>query len=148
MLSQAPLKQTSLLNKSLCAVLVFFGTSIASVLIIHFYLAMNEYSAIVSRLFALCGVVLMFSIVIYVGVNVLLLLEYRIIQNNRFREDNVEVLTRFSEEDAEEDSDSQAANMFLSGSSLNEISLAIHGKKGGYYSNLVKESLERKGINV
>jgi len=112
-----------------------------------FYNAITVHSAIINRILAFGCVVLILSGVAFVAVNFVMSIEYRAIQIQRFKNDNVQLIER-KEDKNSDDKSNKIIELFKQNKSLNEIALAVYGKKGGYYNTQIKAVLEQYGLDL
>ena len=144
-------EQITPLNRILLFIAAFLGFGIASLLLVAFYDALNEFHALINRIFAFSAVVLILSLVAYVSVNVFLTIEYRATENEIFKQSRQQLIIGKTTspqqlgndaDDIEERILELYDEMTTSNTlSMNQICLEIYGKKGGTYNDKVREVL-------
>lgn len=142
------------LNKILSTIAAVFATGVALLLLNAFQEALTQYSALIMRILALSAVILILSFVTYVSVNIYLTIEYRATQNEIFKQSQQELLSNEpTNESPELDTERRILELyddmtFHNSLSMNQIALAVYGKKGGYYNNQIREILTNNGREI
>lgn len=123
--------------------------------LLAFYDSMLSYSSAVAVSFIVALRVLLAFGVAYIGFMMYLSFEYKAIQNERFKRDNVELLpsdvtgNKRLEDDKESDILTAYSALIESGQfSLNRLALAVFGKKGGTYNAQIKQVLHANDIDI
>ena len=118
---------------------------LSSLVLLSFYDFITLYAAALSSAFLVAFRVLLFFFVAYIGLMLFLSFEHKAIQNERFKNDNVQLLPRVpasAVDDKELDILRAYSQLVESGEfSLNRLSLAVFGKKGGSYNAQIKQVL-------
>lgn len=143
--------ELSPLNRILLFIAAFLGFGAASLLLIAFYEALNEFHALIGRIFAFSAVVLILSVVAYISVNVFLSIEYRATENEIFKQTQQQFLLgnktpSSTQENDPPDTEQQILELYdemiaSHSLSMNQICLEVYGKKGGTYNDKVREVL-------
>jgi hypothetical protein len=124
-------------------------------LLVAFYDFITLYASALSSAFLVAFRVLLCFFVAYIGFMLFLSFEYKAIQNERFKRDNVELLqgnvtsNKRLGDDKEMEILSAYSELMESGAfSLNRLALAVYGKKGGVYNSQLREVLQAHDIDV
>lgn len=131
----------------------FLVFGLSALILLAFYDSMLSYSSAVAVSFIAALRVLLAFGVGYIGFMLYLSFEYKAIQNERLKRDNVEILERVQADgdksDKELDILTAYNELIESGQfSLNRLALAVFGKKGGTYNAQIRQVLYAHDIEI
>ena len=120
-------------------------------LLTAFYDFITLYASALAFTFLVTLRVLLGFFVAYIGFMLFLSFEYKAIQNERFKKHNIELLSEASDTaDDKENLVLEAYNRLTSSGtfSLNQLALAVYGKKGGSYNAELRAILNNHDIEI
>lgn len=134
----------------------FLVVGLSLLLLVAFYDFITLYASALSSAFLTAFRVLLCFFVAYIGFMLFLSFEYKAIQNERFKRDNVELLHGNVTSNGGSNSDDKEmeilraySELMESGAfSLNRLALAVYGKKGGVYNSQLRAVLQAHDIDV